>query len=468
MALTPTTDWLRAGARTRPDNPALIASGATLTYGELDAQVDGAAAALAADLGLAPAARLGVIAAAENRVDTVVLLWAIWRLGAVAVVLDPAEPGVAADRASVPTEWGLTAIVRAAPPGIEAISPVAHPTGDGLDRQPHETWVLTSGSSARPRPVVLTSANVAASVVASRKRLGNGPADRWLLVLPLYHVGGLSILWRSAAAGGAVVLHDRYDARDAAEAMARGDVSIASLVPTMLHRILDEHPGPFTHLRSVLLGGAATPPELAERAIAAGLPVHATYGMTETCSQVATVAPGHEMDSIVSVGRPLDGFDVRIDHPGPDGVGEIVVSGPAVSPGYAGETVRTGALLTGDLGRFDAAGRLVVVARRDDMIVTGGENVNPAAVEAVLAAHPGIADAAVHGIRDAEWGEIVVATIVVRKAVAPSIEELDSFARASLAPAQRPKGWSIVDRIPYLSTGKIDRVALAQEHSRGD
>jgi O-succinylbenzoic acid--CoA ligase len=464
MALPPTTDWLRVAGRTAPDRPALATSGRTLTYRQLDTLVDRTAATLVTDLELRPAARLGVLAATEDRLDTVVLLWAIWRLGAVAVVLDPAEPALASDPGSLQAKWGLTDVVAAVAGSVTPTRTAEPPARDG---RRHHTWVPTSGTTTLPRLAVITHANVAASVSSAHRRLGNGPEDRWLLALPLFHVGGLSILWRSAAAGGTVVLHDRFDAAEVAKAMAGGDVSIASLVPTMLSRILDVDSGPYSGLRSVLLGGAATPPELVERAIAAGLPVHATYGMTETCSQVATVAPGHEADSIASVGRPLDGFDVRIDGHGADGVGEIVVSGPAVSPGYAGETERSGPLRTGDVGRFDAAGRLVVVGRRDHVIVTGGENVNPGAVEAVLTTHPDIAEAAVHGVPDAEWGEVVVATIVVRSAV-PSTEELDSFARRSLAPAQRPRRWTIVDRIPHLATGKIDRVRLAEERAKGE
>lgn len=458
MALAPTTDWLRLAATATPEAVALATERTALTYAALDDVVDRTAAALVRLFDVGPGSRLGIVCGAERRLDTVALLWATWRLGAVAVVHDPDALAVSSGAAALRERWALADVV------TRVTAEPDHPGHPGAapEEASHHTWVPTSGSAGEPRPVILTHGNVAAAVVASRKRLGNGPEDRWLLVLPLFHVGGLAILWRAAEAGGRVVLHDRFDPTHVVAALRAGEVTCASLVPTMLHRLLDHDPGPYPSMRAVLLGGAAAPRSLIERGLEAGLPVLPTYGMTETASQVATVVPGEERASLGSVGHPLDGFTVTIDGAGADGVGEILVEGPAVSPGYALEAPRTGPHRTGDLGRFDAAGRLVVVGRADEMIITGGENVSPSAVEAVLTTHPAVARAVVHGVPDAEWGETVVA-VVVAEASDASVADLDAFARTRFSAAQRPRRWRIVTDLPLLPNGKVDRRAVRTE-----
>ncbi len=315
------------------------------------------------------------------------------------------------------------------------------------------TVVPTSGTSGQPTLVVLTRPNVAAAVATSQRRLGNTARDTWLLVLPLYHVGGLSVVWRSMAAGGAVLLHERFDAVRAAAALRRGEATIASLVPTMLHRVLAADPGPYPPAK-VLLGGAAAPRELVERGLDSGLAVLPTYGLTEACSQVATVRPGEERASLGTAGPPLDGLDVTIT---PEG--RIAVDGPQVSPGYVGEPPRAGPLVTGDLGRFDEDGRLVVLGRADEVIVSGGENVWPQHVEEVLRSHPAVEDAGVFGIPDAEWGERVVAAYV---GIA-SPRELEQWARRRLPPHAVPKEWRVVAEVLRTPLGKVIRSALARQ-----
>jgi len=288
--------------------------------------------------------------------------------------------------------------------------------------------------------------------------VGNTEADRWLLTLPLFHVGGLSVLWRSAAAGGAIVIHDRFDAGRVAAAMQDGSVTIASLVPTMLYRILAADPGPFTRMKAVLLGGAAADRSLVECGLDAGLPILQTYGMTETCSQVATVAPGEAAAALGTAGKPLDGMVVTFER------GEIVVDGPAVSPGYLGEPDRRGGHRTGDVGYLDHAGRLVVVGRADEVIVTGGEKVHPGRVADTLRGHQAVLQAEVVGIPDPEWGEAVAAVIIGPNAIGPNLER---WARERLARHEGPKHWVFVDAFPLLANGKVDRVALQQMAEKG-
>ncbi len=408
--------WLSAGASARPDAPALTGA-VRLTYAELAERV--------ARWSPAPAPAPGRAAAIPVReaVATIVRLWAAWEAGAVAHPHDGRHPPL-------------------------HLPDVGH---EGA-----HTIVRTSGTSGRPRGVVLTEGNVAAAAAASRARLGTGAGDRWLLVLPLFHVGGLSVLWRSAAAGGAVVAHPAFDPAAVAGALRSGEATVASLVPVMLHRVLDADPGPYPG-PLVLLGGAAAPAALIERGLDAGLRVLASYGLTEACSQVATVAPGEERKALGTAGRPVDGMRVEIGEGG-----RIAIDGPAVSPGYAGEPARRGPLPTADVGRFDGAGRLVVLGRADDVIVTGGENVHPLEVEELLARHPDVAEVAVFGLPDPVWGQRVAAAVVPKAG-----RTLDGAAvaawLASRAPGYLvPRAWRAVDELPRNRAGKVDRGALAE------
>ncbi len=458
MHLPPSADWIGRAAQTRPSAIAVVEGDRSLSYSELDDLVARTVTGLVQVDHVSPGSRVGVVV--RRDATTVVLLWAIWRMGAVAVVFDAESPLLAGGHDTISTEWGLAAF--AAPQDVAMLEPTA--VAEAPAPAAEHTWVPTSGSTGVPRPVILTHGNVAAAVAASQARLGNGPADRWLLALPLSHVGGLSILWRSAAVGGTVVLMDRFDPAFAAHAMRDGYVSMGSVVPTMLHRILDAGEGPYPHMRAVLVGGAAAPSRLIERGLAAGLPVLATYGMTETCAQVTTVDPAEPGFGATTVGYPLEGFEVTIDHPDGNGFGEVLVAGPAVSPGYAFETPRLGPHRTGDIGRIDDNGRLIVAGRMDDMIVTGGENVRPAAVEAALREAPEITEIVVYGLLDDEWGQVVAASAVVAAEDAGAAD-LDRIASALLPAAHRPRQWRIVPSLPLLPNGKVDRTATAAEHS---
>lgn len=375
-------------------------------------------------------------------------LWGVWWSGAIALVVDER------DRRHLDTagRWGSGPIVDE----IEPEDPAPRVPRGAED--PH-TVVFTSGSGGDPRPVVLTGGNVTAAVAASRRRLGNLPGDRWLLTLPLFHVGGLSVLWRSAEAGG-VVVAEPFDAERVATLLPT--VAWASLVPTMLRRVLDAGTVGSPVLRGVLVGGAAASRELLAEALDAGIPALATYGSTETCSQVATVAPGRAREDLGTVGRPLAG--IRVTIVGADGTplstgvtGRIVVAGPTVSPGVLGEPVRRGPITTSDLGRFDDVGRLVIVGRVDAAIVTGGEKVLPDAVEAALATHPAVTTAVVVGVDDPLWGQ-VVAAVVEGDA---DTTDLAEHARRRLPPHAVPRRWRVVERIPTLPGGKPDRRAVA-------
>ncbi|HEY3020809.1 MAG TPA: AMP-binding protein [Solirubrobacteraceae bacterium] len=410
--------WLTRAARRHPGRAAVNA----LAYAALDA----AASAGARDLharGVRAGERVAIALAPGE--DFVVALHAAWRLGATAVPVDlrDREPRTAGARVVVDAPLDLDPQAPDAPLVLEH------------DLDAPAAVIHTSGSTGRPKAVELTFGNWLWSALGSGVALGVDPAERWLCALPLTHVGGLSIVVRSAIYATTALVHERWDTARVLRALQDEGVTLVSLVPTTLARLLDAGLREPPALRTVLLGGAPIPPALAERSRAAGVAVTETYGLTEACSQVTTGGP------------PLFCTRVRIT-----GEGEIVVSGPTVAGG--------GDLHTGDLGALDERGHLRVTGRKADTIVTGGENVAPAEVEAVLAEHPAVAEAAVHARPDAEWGEAVVATVVLRAGASATAEELRAHAAGRLAAYKVPKAFAFADALPRTPTGKLVRRAL--------
>lgn len=304
--------------------------------------------------------------------------------------------------------------------------------------------VFTSGTTGPPKGVRLGMLNLTAAASASADHLGHGPEDDWLLAMPLHHVGGLSIIVRQAYTGGSITLLPRFAADPFAAAM-KGEVTMVSVVPTMLARLVAH--GPFEGLRAVLVGGGPIPEGLLETAASAGLPVLPTYGMTETFGQVATLRPGSPLQRKA---HPLPGMEFRT---GPDG--RIAVKGPQVSPGYLGQPDRPDPwFVTSDMGEIDEEGALRILGRADNVIVTGGENVSPERVEAVLRTHPDVREVVVVGVPDPEWGQLVACVYEGTPGL------LSEWAAERLSGPMMPKRWVPVGEIPRTSIGKPDREAV--------
>jgi O-succinylbenzoic acid--CoA ligase len=332
--------------------------------------------------------------------------------------------------------------------------------------------LFTSGTTGRAKGARLSWGNFLASAGGAADRLGPTVGGRWLACMPLFHVGGLSILVRSALFGGPVRLQPRFDAAAVSDALDCGDITGLSLVPTMLSRLLEYRAGrPLPGgLRVLLLGGAPVAPDLLRRAFDAGFPVCPTYGLTEATSQVATAAPPQPHATDPSPMRPLSGIELRIvddDRDLPPGVaGEIAVRGATVMQGYLNDAqatqraLRAGWLFTGDIGYLDATGGLHVLDRRDDLVITGGENVYPAEIEAALLEHPEVAEAGVAGVQDTDLGARVVAWVVKRPGAEMDVAALDHFCRARLAGYKRPREFRIVDALPRNAAGKLQRRRL--------
>ena len=332
--------------------------------------------------------------------------------------------------------------------------------------------VLTSGTTGRPKGVVLSGAALAASADAWMAVLP--PATGWALPLGLAHVAGLGVLWRAVLQRVPVRIlaaTDPFGLLAALRDPAPGTppLSHVSLVPTQLIRLLDVaaaaggDAAPPPTLRAVPLGGGVVSPALVLRAAAAGWPVVPTYGLSECGSGVTALPAAEAAAAPGTAGYPLPGFELVIDQPDADGVGEIVVRSPSAFSRYLDEPPRAlgEPIRTGDLGRLDAEGRLIVVDRRTDRIVRGGENIDPSEVEVALAEHPAVFEAAVVGLADTTFGQMPVAAIVLHDGAAdPGDEALAAYARAHLAGFKVPVAFARLDALPRTAGGKLRREAL--------
>ncbi len=362
--------------------------------------------------------------------DFAALLHALPRLGAALVPLNTRLPA-AGRRRQVELSRAMMVVDSPLEDGFESDRELR----TELDPAAVHTVLFTSGTSGRPKPVELTVGNQDASAAGSQAALAYDASDRWLCPLPLFHIGGLAILVRCARAGATAVLADHIDLEG---------ITLASVVATQLRRLRDRGVTAAPSLRAFVLGGGPVPGDLLDWAHEHDLPVRSTYGMTETCSQIAVTEPWEHR------ALPVPGAELAI---GP--AREILVRGPMVAAAALGDG---GWLHTGDVGHIDRDGALTVEGRIKELIMTGGENVAPATVEAALTAHPSVADAAVAGVPDPEWGEAVTAYVVERRSV--SDYELLAFCRERLAGYQVPKAVVRVTALPRNAAGKLQRDRL--------
>ncbi|MBV9282729.1 MAG: o-succinylbenzoate--CoA ligase [Chloroflexi bacterium] len=474
-------DWLRRRAGLTPERPALLFGDQVWTWAELDRRVDRLAGALA-DLGAGRESRVGALL--RNGPRYVELVHALMRLGS---TIMPLNTRLTAAEIAWQVEdvragllihdehyEGVARSLQVSGLRTVPLESVGRRKPEGTDDEPPaglssvHAIMYTSGTTGRPKGAMLTYGNHWWSALASARNLGMREEDRWLLCLPMFHIGGLTILLRGVLYGMPVVLHPSFDEREVNRAID-GGVTIVSLVPTMLQRVLDirrQTPLPST-LRCVLLGGGPAGPSLLEACRERGVPVVQTYGLTETASQVATLAPADALRKLGSAGKALSGTEIRIEREGLPlpawEVGEIVVRGPTVMAGYFGRpdatqrALRDGWLHTGDLGYVDSEGYLYVVDRRDDLIITGGENVYPSEVEAVLLAHPAVEMALVVGIPDETWGQTVAAAVKLKEGAAAGASELLALCRERLAGYKVPRRLRFVDDLPRTASGKLLR-----------
>lgn len=450
--------------------PALIADGATLTFADLAQRASLMRAALARE-GVTQGSRVALVA--RNAPDTAVAIHALIDLGATIVPIHPrltdAEAGALLSDAAptlVLRERDLASLTAPSPSPAPASVPDSLPLA----------MVYTSGTTGRAKGAVLPRRAFLAGAAASAENLGWIDADRWLCVMPLCHVGGLSILTRCLIARRAVILLPRFDPDAVLTSIDRDRATLLSVVPTMLATLLErDTTNTLARLRAILLGGAAAPRALLEACARRGIQALTTYGLTEACSQVTVQRLADPPSARRGSGQPLDGVAIRIARDdgsaaGPHEVGRIHVRGPTLMDGYFRgpdqpldrALTTTGWFDTGDLGELDDRGALHVHTRRTDLIVTGGENVYPVEIEQHLEAIPGVRRALVFGLPDDRWGQIVAAVIEADSTT--DLRAIADHASSTLAPHKRPRLFAVVESLPLTTSGKVERAHAAARY----
>lgn len=319
----------------------------------------------------------------------------------------------------------------------------------------------TSATTGQFKSVPLRWGQIRAHVQASQEVLGKTEQDNWLMVLPLFHVSGLSILMRSLYNGTAVTILPKYDEIKVLELIESEKINMMSLVPTILTQLEPK----ITHhtLRVILLGGEFIPMALIDACEKKSLPIYKTYGMTETFSQSVTFAVldyPHKRDS---VGRPLPGMQIRIDNPDADGVGEIHLTGPMVMTGYIDKEPINGDLNTDDIGYVDEDGFVYILNRRKDIIISDGENIYPKELEDLVYTLPSVKECAVVPVPDPKWGQVPALFMAFHDGESMTSDEILSFMTNSLAKYKVPKYVKILPALPRNGTGKIVRNKLRLE-----
>lgn len=319
----------------------------------------------------------------------------------------------------------------------------------------------TSATTGQFKSVPLRWGQIRAHVQASKEVLGKTEQDNWLMVLPLFHVSGLSILLRSLYNGTAVTILPKYDKAQVLKLIESENINMMSLVPTILTQL---EPSIIHHnLRVILLGGEFIPMALIDACEKKSLPIYKTYGMTETFSQSVTFSVldyPHKRDS---VGKPLPGMQVRIDKPDADGVGEIHLTGPMVMTGYIDKEPIDGDLNTDDIGYVDEDGFVYILNRRKDLIISGGENIYPKELEDLVYTLPSVKECAVVPVPDPKWGQVPALFVAFHDGESMTADEILSFMTKSLAKYKVPKYVKILPALPRNGTGKIVRNELRLE-----
>lgn len=446
---------LRSAAIARPDHCALVADDGEWTYGALCDRVASEAARLTA-LGIEPG--MCVVLSGVASSAWIVAFHALGWIGATVAPLahDAPEAELRRDLATIAP--AAVVLTQGAPETLATHAKVIRfelaAVAADAPRAPERFWpwgetrlvLLTSGTTGTPRPVPLTTQQLALQAFGSAIRLEHRAGDRWLACLPLHHVGGLSVLTRCAFYATTVVLHARFVAARVARALDLGQATMVSLVPTMLERVLDVRDAkPFpASLRVALIGGAKAPPDLVARCRALEVPVALTWGMSEAASQVATRMVG-DTSPESGAGAPLAFARVRVN----DGLLEI--AGPTVG----------GVFISRDRGGIDAQGRVHIHGRDDGVIVSGGEKIDPLELERVLAEHPQVRDACVLGVPSPRWGERPVAMLVARAKPAEDAD-LDAWCAKSLSRFKTPDHYVWVDSLATSAMDKRSRAALTE------
>jgi o-succinylbenzoate---CoA ligase len=456
-----------AAAREAPARPALVNGGAVVTFAELAARVRERLPALAPLAERPP--HSFVCLTADNTRATIELMLALMEMRVAFLPLHARfTPAEREDlRARLRPAAEVVAAAEHTQLSAVAKSPACLPPHSSVPEEAALALIMTSGSSGAAKAAVLSARAFRAAAAASAANLGWREDDRWLLCLPLAHIGGLSVLTRCLLARRALVLPASTDGVASAESvlasLSNDAVTLASVVPSQLQRwlaLLPAHASLPASVRAVLTGGAACSPALLTACAERGWPVLTTYGSTEACSQIATQAPGNTNRGEQGAGRVLPGLSLKLD------AGVIHLKGPTLFSGYhppgASPFDAQGWFRSEDLGELDARGNLHVLGRADGVIISGGENVAPWEVERALESCAGVRLACVFGVPDERWGQGVAAALLLESGARAELPRIARELRERLAVFKRPRWLACLDDFVWNGTGKVDRKRTAE------
>jgi O-succinylbenzoic acid--CoA ligase len=469
------SDWLKYQSKQFPDNSAIVSSKLKLTYSGLDERVNNAARSLY-NSGISSGEYVPVIIG--HQVELIVAVFGLWRIGAVPVLLSPHLPVTEYDNIInklIPSSCILGASAGYKNDKLKFIN-VEFPRESRIeiisrwaeDIEKPALILYTSGSIGTSKGVIISFASLFNSFININEFDNYTTGDKFLASLPLHHIGGFSIIIRALLSGGKLILPGNVSYADIAKNMQKFDPTIISLVPTNLKRLIENRIKPNDSLRSVYLGGGPAPYALVDGAVKMNYPIIKVYGSTETCSMVSAVRINNP-NEYNSSGKPLKNANIIIRseeqlYVDKNMIGEILVKSNSLFSGYLdydegkGNRLRDGYFSTGDYGYMDAQGLLHIVMRREDLIVSGGENINPVEIQDALNSIAGIKESYVIGIDDEEWGQIVVSFIVTDCAFDEPL--IKSKLKILLAPYKVPKRFIKIESLPKTGLGKVNRQAL--------
>lgn len=435
------------------------------------------------ELGIKPSDRVAILS--QNSVEYVISIYALWRINSIPIPLNirltQEELKQVIDLA------GCKLILKSAEYSEFLKERPSFPLKikfeeknvsykNLTDKNDTALIIFTSGSSGEPKGVELTNGNLYASYLSISNEYSFSPSDKFLATLPFYHIGGFSIITRTLLSGGTLIIPKSLKHTSISKSLKNYDPSVISLVPTMLKRLVENEAYPNKNLRLAFIGGGPSDNELVLRAFELGWPFVKVYGSTETCSMISGVNGKKLREKPASGGKAFVNVEIRIfdqslNVQAIEKIGEIGVKSESIAKGYLNnkdlwnQKIKDGFYLTNDFGYMDREGYLFVVSRRIDLIISGGENIDPAEVEKHLLSNPAVEEAIVFPIENNEWGQIPAAVLVLKKGVELNKEELISKLKNHLASYKVPQKVFFINELPRNEIGKIDLTKIRAQIS---